>query len=500
MRFRAEGQRFSRTAAGPGGAPAPIFEAATGPHPRNGGVALSGAPLILESIVAAGLKRLKIALHGDPYTFSVEQRLFHAATLYGGCFALFFALFNAARGLSPAGYLPLIPAGLLVLFVYFLSRRIVKSMRMYFGLVWFTGIGAATLLAEQWFANGGSMGGAQYFFFVHVALILLALRGWQRYAALTLSLLLVIALFYIEYAYPEWIQRHPTEGQRLLGMTVSFSAALLLLGNVLLMVVASFAHTYERERGYKTLFREDLTLAQNLQRRILEYDPALVAGYDFYLRHLPSAELSGDLYDVSRPASGGLRIFLADARGHGINAALSAMLIKSEWSNLEQLNLSPGESLAELNRRILRRYGAEVSLSAVIADLGRDILRYSSAGHPEQLLLNRGVVHELSSVGPPLGLVEDVRYTDQSLPLAPGARLILFTDSLTEEVGVDGAGVGREWIARAALGLGAEAPATQTGEALLEAFANRIGQSAGYLTINDDLTLIVACQPSFGVD
>jgi len=442
--------------------------------------------------VSISLKRLGILLHGDPFGFSIEQRLFHAATLYGGAFALFFAVFNLLRGLPFVGYAPLLPAGILVLAVYALSRFVVRSGPSFSALVWFTGVGATILLAEQWLANGGSQGGAQYFFFVHVALILLALRGVQRYFALLLSLLVVLGLFYIEFAFPEWIGRHDSREQRLLGMTVSFSAALLLLGNILLMIMAGFARRYERERGYKTLFREDLTLARNLQKRVYEYDPAVLEGYDFHLLHMPSAELSGDLYDVSRPTSGGLRIFLADARGHGINAALSAMLIKSEWSNLDQLQLSPAESLTELNKRILRRYGAEVSLSAVVADLRPDEVRYCSAGHPNQMLISGGALREMGSAGPPLGLVEDAHYSDGSLPPGPDGRLVLFTDALTEEVGVDGAGVGRGWIERTVLGLSPQTSSQAMANALVAAFADRIGQSKSHLTIADDLTLIVA--------
>jgi serine phosphatase RsbU (regulator of sigma subunit) len=60
-------------------------------------------------------------------------------------------------------------------------------------------------------------------------------------------------------------------------------------------------------------------------------------------------------------------------------------------------------------------------------------LRYASAGHNPPFLLRRDASHErLGEGGGVLGIFPDQTYTMGSVQLAPGDRVVLFTDGVTE--------------------------------------------------------------------
>jgi anti-sigma regulatory factor (Ser/Thr protein kinase) len=67
-----------------------------------------------------------------------------------------------------------------------------------------------------------------------------------------------------------------------------------------------------------------------------------------------------------------------------------------------------------------------------ILDPYEGVLRYCSAGHPPPLVVEDGQVSGLERRGPLLGVAAHVRYAEQTRVLGPGARLVLYTDGLTE--------------------------------------------------------------------
>ncbi|MCY4036586.1 MAG: PP2C family protein-serine/threonine phosphatase, partial [bacterium] len=70
-------------------------------------------------------------------------------------------------------------------------------------------------------------------------------------------------------------------------------------------------------------------------------------------------------------------------------------------------------------------------------DSGR--LTYSSAGHdPPLLIKSDGAVTVLPHTkGVALGIAPDVEYTQESVTLAPGDTVVLFTDGVTEAMNAD---------------------------------------------------------------
>nr|PJZ92700.1 serine/threonine protein kinase [Leptospira ellisii] len=184
------------------------------------------------------------------------------------------------------------------------------------------------------------------------------------------------------------------------------------------------------------LIQKDLLYAQKIQDRILPPPEATLGGICILTKYIPMTEVGGDIYDYAEISPGKVRIFLADATGHGVHAALVTMLIKSEYESLKYLDLPPGEVISELNKEIITKYNAIKSFfSCLIADVDTEegTLSYSAAGHPDQFYLSGTTITRLSKSGPIIGISDKVRYQSQFLEIAKGDKLFFFSDGIVEE-------------------------------------------------------------------
>ncbi len=442
-------------------------------------------------------RKISTSLFGDKQVVPLDARVLTVTTFYAGIISLGFSIISFSLSLDFAHVL-LVPAGLIFLAFYALARR---SVYFRDRLSWLAVPCMALMLAVLgylWTVNAGSQGGSQYFFFLVASAITVLMRGPLKFFASAGLIAVVAGLIYMEHVRPEWIVGYANEQQRFEDVLISFILALFFFVVVMSSITRNYEASYRKVEGFRLHFSEDLELAKQLQKRIYRsktFD-SIKERYDLALKHIPSRELSGDLYDLSefeRDGRSALRVFLADARGHGINASLSAMLIKSEWANLRHTALNPAGALAELNRKFFEHYGDSVSFSAVIADLYETQLIFASAGHDIQYLLRPGEVRDLGSSGPPVGIVEEPGYEEQVFEIDTSDRLLLFTDALCEELDVSGRPVGPRWflteehIARR--------PSALMADQLIRDFAARRGRNPEDLDNTDDLTMIVVGHP-----
>ncbi len=196
-----------------------------------------------------------------------------------------------------------------------------------------------------------------------------------------------------------------------------------------------------------SIIKSDLALAQDIQQRVLPKNLEDITELRFDIRYIPISDIGGDIYDVARLADGRVRVFVADATGHGVQAALVTMLIKAEYEALKNVAPDPAALLVQLNRKFYRDYRSlTVFFTCVVADIhpSRRRLEFASAGHPGQFLIGGGSIELLSSTGKLAGAIEDSAYTNRSLDFGPDSRLLLFTDGLFEEFDKDNVEYGEE--------------------------------------------------------
>jgi serine phosphatase RsbU (regulator of sigma subunit) len=130
--------------------------------------------------------------------------------------------------------------------------------------------------------------------------------------------------------------------------------------------------------------------------------------------------------------------------------------------------------------------GRFISFFYCVLDSTAGLLTYTNAGHYLPIIVRAdGCVERLGMGGPVLGVLAEADYEQAQIALAPGDRIVLFTDGLTEarNAGDDEFGEAR-LIESAVLHRACSAPALQAR--LADAVATFTGGR-----LQDDATLIV---------
>lgn len=174
----------------------------------------------------------------------------------------------------------------------------------------------------------------------------------------------------------------------------------------------------------------DLDAAQRVQRAIL---PATELPHDWHLttHFAPLIQVGGEMHGVEAGA-GGATLWLADATGHGVAAALCTTLVTIFFQRAALATDDPQEVLARVNAGLFRIFHGATMMSGACARLSEDgSICFAGAGHPPLLVRRRtGDVESIASRSTLLGLREDFSGASERVRLERGDLALLFTDGL----------------------------------------------------------------------
>lgn len=232
--------------------------------------------------------------------------------------------------------------------------------------------------------------------------------------------------------------------------------------------------------------QSDLERAQQIQRALLPASAPTMHRFAIDALYRPSHLVGGDLYDVKRVDRDRVIVYIADAAGHGISAAMLSVLFKNRVRMADERTgepLSPATVLQAANRALLpecRSQGLFLTLAYAVLDTRTRELIFASAGHPPALLLRAGsgAVERVERTGPALGLERRAAYDERTIRMNAGDRLLLYTDGIFEERG----GVTPEQLADRL------AEAQGSGQVLLGSLGQPL---AGDVGPDDDVTLLL---------
>ena len=221
------------------------------------------------------------------------------------------------------------------------------------------------------------------------------------------------------------------------------------------------AHLEELEQAYQLLrkrdddLRADLQRAGLIQRALLPQAAPQLEGFSVNAVYRPCLNIGGDVYDVVRLDERYLALLVADAAGHGLAAAMLAVLFRSRLQFRDPETgqpRRPGDVLRVANDGLCQAFLAPgLFLTAVYAllDTEERKLRVASAGHPPLLLLGgSGGERRLEATGPALGLYPDRDYAELDVELDPGDRVLFYSDGVFDWL-PDAAASGPDRLARA---------------------------------------------------
>lgn len=195
-----------------------------------------------------------------------------------------------------------------------------------------------------------------------------------------------------------------------------------------------------------TRWREDAEEQTRLGRHIMDRLTDAPGLRDPMLKtyNRPADGFSGDLLCATRGPGDTLYLLLADATGHGLPAALSAMPLTQIFYGMAAKGFSLASMTEELNRRLKRLMPADRFVAATLAaiDVAGGTIEVWNGGNPDALLIGEHgeVLQRWRSSHPPLGILPDGSFsgeTQTSRIQAPGCLLIC-SDGLVEAESPDG--------------------------------------------------------------
>jgi len=209
-----------------------------------------------------------------------------------------------------------------------------------------------------------------------------------------------------------------------------------LLGTFSNQAAISIAHArLHAEASQKRRLEEQLEVARSIQESLLPGRAPEIPGHVLAGRNIPSWAVGGDYFDFLPLREGRWAIVVADVSGHGIPAGLIMAGFRSEVRAELRRHEEPREVLGHVNRVLAQELDPDHFVTAFLGVYApaSGTLVYSSAGHEPGLLVRRdGKVEMLSEGGLLLGVFPDATYGHAMVNLAPGDRLLLYTDGLSD--------------------------------------------------------------------
>ncbi len=229
-------------------------------------------------------------------------------------------------------------------------------------------------------------------------------------------------------------------------------------------------------------------VAETLQRSLLPDRLPDLPGLQVAARYVAGAadaQVGGDWYDVIALRDGHAAIAIGDVVGHGLDAAARMARLQNALRAYALEGLRPSLVLERMNgfaREVSGGPMATLMYGVLDPDEGR--LRLATAGHPPPLVIppDGEAYFAEGPPGSPLGVVPFPTYEETTIPLVPGATVLLYTDGLVErpQVSLD---EGLEWLRGFSRG-GHGTPDELCGALLQERFAG--------VAPRDDVALLAA--------
>ncbi|WP_460696851.1 SpoIIE family protein phosphatase [Nocardia thraciensis] len=251
------------------------------------------------------------------------------------------------------------------------------------------------------------------------------------------------------------------------------------------LLVGHLSLAVQRARNFDQARSTSLTL-QRAMLGPIELPPRFSVHYE---PALPPLEIGGDWYDVVQLRDGTIGVVVGDCVGRGLSAAVVMGQLRSAARALLLRGAGPAQLLAELDTVAARIPGAMcTTVCAAILDPVRGLIRYSSAGHMPPVLADPDEKGRLLEGGRavPLATFDPPRRPEATTALAPGSTLVLFTDGLVEQRGID-IDMRFDDLADELSGAAAHQP-----REVADAVLSRLRPAAGY---DDDVAMVVYRQP-----
>lgn len=235
------------------------------------------------------------------------------------------------------------------------------------------------------------------------------------------------------------------------------------------------------------VLRGEIAKAKRIQENLLPR-ACKIPGTEVASVFRPAASVAGDYYDIFALKNGTWIVVLADVTGHGIPAAMTAVILKTVIHHATERCSELRDILDFVNRRLFHVTLTEDFVSMAIVQWQPETrqFRYASAGHePAWLIRADGTMEALSSTGLILGVDDATSWDECSKDLSVGDQLVLLTDGVSEAVNVENEQFGRKRVATCLQGC-----SDSSSEGTLRRLSSAVDDHLGGKPATDDVTIV----------
>jgi sigma-B regulation protein RsbU (phosphoserine phosphatase) len=194
------------------------------------------------------------------------------------------------------------------------------------------------------------------------------------------------------------------------------------------------ARLYEEIERQERRLERDLSLARELQGRLLPQTNPKLAHLDVAAKFVPARTIGGDLYDFIPYSMSRLGIVIGDVSGKGAPAAIYAALVSGIIRSHAPIEPAPSEMLSAVNLSLAeRRIEAQfVSIIYALWDDAHRTLTVSNSGLPRPIYVRGGKNEVIEATGLPLGLFDEAEYDEFEFRMKPGEMFVFFSDGILD--------------------------------------------------------------------
>src|SRR6187399_1553693 len=202
-----------------------------------------------------------------------------------------------------------------------------------------------------------------------------------------------------------------------------------------------------RETMEKAKMEQEMRIAAEIQQALLPKAGHSGPFFRTSASSIPCRSIGGDFYDYVDLPSGAFGFALGDVAGKGPPAALLSAMMQGIFAAQAAASDTPSQTIARVNLALYKRGIESRFVTLMYGTLEPDgRLTYCNAGHNPPLVVGKGGVRRLEVGGPIVGLFEHAVFEEETVVLAPGDVLLVFSDGVSEALSSEGEEYGEERI------------------------------------------------------
>jgi sigma-B regulation protein RsbU (phosphoserine phosphatase) len=188
-----------------------------------------------------------------------------------------------------------------------------------------------------------------------------------------------------------------------------------------------------RETLDKAKYEQELRVAAAIQQSLLPVANREGAFFSTAAASIACRAVGGDFYDYVDLPTSQFGFIVGDVAGKGSPAALLAAAVLGMFSVEATYQATAAPLMTRLNHGLFRRAIEARFLTSFYGMLSADgKLTYSNAGHNAPMVVSTASVRRLEAGGVVLGLFEHATFDEETVQLAPGDLIVVFSDGVSE--------------------------------------------------------------------